>query len=142
MIGRAGSGRARKLSMSFPRSATIRRRSGAGVKERRQPGVDILGDLLRGAVFRVAIGTRAGETLELAGNVVGGAGEGGRVQDGLAGGNLDQLVARIDTVLLIGGQGGVWVEHQRRAVSGEADLELVCGGRSGGAAVKLECKRV
>src|SRR5690349_10830971 len=107
MMGRPGSGRARKLSMSFPRSATIRRRSGAGVEERRQPRVDVVSDLLRGAILGVAKSAGARETLKLAGYVVGGAGEGVGVEDNLAGCDLDQLIARIDAVALVGGQRGV-----------------------------------
>ena len=45
-------------------------------EERRQPCLDILRDLLTGAVFGVAEGALAGEALQLAGNVIGEAREG------------------------------------------------------------------
>src|SRR5260370_15825497 len=122
MIGRPGSGRARKASISFPRSATtkllssfpmcnctsadtrlrvdpesgdcsarFRVRAGArpgmtavlspGDEERRQPGLDIFRDLLSSAILGVSAGTGAGEALQLAGDVVGHAGERGPGHD-------------------------------------------------------------
>src|SRR5215472_9466215 len=91
MIGRLGSGRARKLSMSFPRSATMSsqiviprrgrkraRRMGSAPrgKIRSEPRLDVFRDLLRGAVFGVAVGPRARKALIGTRHVVGDAGEG------------------------------------------------------------------
>src|SRR4029077_15880202 len=101
MMGRPGSGRARKLSISFPRSAT---KSGAGEEERRQPGLDIFRDLVSGAVFGVAESAGAREALIGPGYVVGHAREGGAGHDRLVAGDLDQVVLRIDADVLAGRQ--------------------------------------
>src|SRR5476651_1384162 len=113
MMGRPGSGRARKASISFPRSATMirpwLRHSGtrlhanpqsrshdnswirvyasradlelktlglaAGVEERRQPGLDPLGDFLSGTILGVTEGARTGKALIAAGDIEGHARE-------------------------------------------------------------------
>src|ERR1700685_314231 len=100
MIGRAGSGRARNASMSFPRSATIyfwRLRSGR--KIRGDPGLDVVGDLLRGAVLGIAEGTGAGEALIRARHVVGHAREGSPGHDRFVGRDLDEVELRVDAVV-------------------------------------------
>src|ERR1700761_8769525 len=107
MMGRPASGRARKASISLPRSATtsrplkfclgvlprnlvraLRPSSGYGVRSRtggslgfrgcgrreeirRQPGLDVVGDLLGGAILGIADGARAGKALVAAWDVVG-----------------------------------------------------------------------
>ena len=60
---------------------------------------DLFGDDLASAVLGVAQAALAGEALLLAGNVVGHAREGrGRCTTGLAGGDVDQRVGRVDAV--------------------------------------------
>ena len=51
--------------------------SGAGDEERCQPGLDIFGDFLGGAILGVPEGAGTGEPLIAAGHVIGHAGEGG-----------------------------------------------------------------
>src|ERR1700749_1161413 len=90
MIGRPASGRARKASISFPRSATILLQlsfrdsgliavrcpgmtiwaSSPGGEERGEARLDVFGDLLGGAVFGVAEGAGAGKALVGARHVV------------------------------------------------------------------------
>src|SRR6202453_3016266 len=138
MMGRPGSGRARKASISLPRSATTsalstrmgfiprcepsrqapkdqdrydaaiprcaRRRLslGAGVEERRQPGLKMLGDFLGGAVLGVADGAGTRKTLIAAGNIVGDPREGGAAQHRFVGSDFDQSETRIDAKKQIG----------------------------------------
>src|SRR5213080_3576718 len=138
MMGLPGSGRARKASISFPRSATtislvraIRHSgtrllawtrnpeitardsgfarytlapeltvgSGAGDEERRQPGLDILRDFLRGTILGVPEGAGAGKALQLPRDVVGYPGERGAGHDRFIRSDLDQIVLRIDAVV-------------------------------------------
>src|SRR5229473_4668035 len=137
MMGRPGSGRARKASISFPRSATTMRPfefnnshsgtrvfawtsdvrlhigesrcdsrfrvranarpgmtegSGAGDEERRQPGLDVIGDLLTRAILGIPVGAGAGKALQLSRDVIGHAGERGAGHDRFVRGDLDQIV--------------------------------------------------
>src|ERR1700761_1025708 len=135
MIGRPASGRARKASISFPRSATIflavipgRRTAsspefrGSGFIAVRCPGTtdelspggeepgetrpDVFGDLLRGAIFGVAEGARASKPLVGARHVVADPREGRCIQDLLAGCDLDQGELRVERVIFAGREAG------------------------------------
>src|ERR1700684_2174303 len=157
MMGRPGSGRARKASISLPRSATTRaihsngrppevratrcfriadlgepRRMkistmrpsfearncahlridvrsverlslGPGGEVRCQPGLEMFGDFLGGAVLGVADGAGAGKTLVAAWNIVGDPREGGASHHRFIGGDLDQVELCIDAIILVGG---------------------------------------
>src|ERR1700722_16404874 len=96
MMGRPGSGRARKASMSFPRSAT---KSGAGVEDCRPPGLDIVRDLLTGAILGVAERAGSGEALVAARDIVGDSRECGAGHDRFVGRDINQVILRIDTVI-------------------------------------------
>src|SRR5271155_402930 len=99
MIGRAESGRARKASISLPRSAT---KSGSGVKECRQSGLDVIRDFLGGAVLGIAEGAGAREALVAARDVVREVRERSAGHDRFVGRDLDQIVLRVDTQILGG----------------------------------------
>src|SRR3977135_3287804 len=77
-----------------------------GDEERRQPGLDIFRDFPGGAILGVAEGAGAGETLDGAGDVIGHAGERGAGHDRFVRSDFDQIVLRIDAVVLAGGQRG------------------------------------
>src|SRR3954471_9132865 len=66
---------------------------------RREASLDVFRDLVGGAVFGVAEGALAGEALELAGDVVGHAGERGAGHHRPVGDDLDQVVLRVDAVI-------------------------------------------
>src|ERR1700733_12717085 len=100
MIGRPASGRARKRSMSLPRSAT---NSGSGVEEGRQAGLDMLGDFLGSAILGITESARAREALVAAGNVIREMRERGAGHHRLVRRNLDQIVLGIDVQVLGGG---------------------------------------
>src|ERR1700729_193631 len=68
---------------------------GAGVEERRQPGMEMFGDFLGGAVLGVADGAGAGKTLIAAWNIVGDPREGSAAHHRLVGGDFDQGEIRI-----------------------------------------------
>ena len=101
-----------------------------------------VGDFLRGAVFGIAEGARAGKTLQLTGNVVRHPREGGAGHYRLVGGEIDQIVLRVDAVVLGGGQRSVGIEDQRGAAGRESQHQLVCRRHAGGRAVKFEGQRV
>ena len=71
----------------------------AGAEIRREPRLDVLGNLLGGAVLGVALAAGVGEALRLAGVVVGHAGEGLPGDHRLAGGLLDQRIGGVDAVI-------------------------------------------
>src|ERR1700722_8732571 len=99
MMGRPGSGRARKASISFPRSAT---KSGAGVEVGRQAGLNMFGDFLGSAILGVAECASASETLVAAGNIVRDTRERAAGQHRFSSRDLDQIELRIDADVLAG----------------------------------------
>src|ERR1700720_2446019 len=116
--GRAGSGRATKLSTSAALIATmfdelfefehdlIRKpvptfrdhALGAGDEVRRQPVPDGVGDDLGGAVFGIALRALLGEALRRAGNIVIDMGKGLVGQDDFAGCDFDELIIGDDGI--------------------------------------------
>ena len=78
----------------------------------------------------------------LPGNVVGHAGEGRAGHDRLVGGEVDQIVLRVDAVVFARRQRGVRIEHQRGARGAEPQHQPMGRRHAGGVAVELERQRV
>ncbi|GCC48891.1 hypothetical protein chiPu_0033251, partial [Chiloscyllium punctatum] len=114
------------------------RRSGPAGEERGEPGLDIVGDLVRGAVLCVAQGAGASEALVGARHVIGYARERGTGHDRLVRGDLDQVELGVDAIVLAARQRGGRVDHQRGAAGGEAQHQPVRRRHASGGAVELE----
>src|SRR5258708_34729480 len=84
--------------------------SGAGDEERSQPGLDIFRDLVGGAILGVAESAGAGEALVGAGHVIGHPRKRGAGHDRFVRSDLDQIVLRVDAVVLAGGQPRVYID--------------------------------
>ena len=84
----------------------------------------------------------AGEALQIAGNVIGHAGEGRARHDRLVGGKVDQIVLRVDAVVLARRQRGGRIENQRGARGVEPQHQPMGRRHAGGVAVELERQRV
>src|SRR6266581_2900153 len=70
--------------------------SGSGNEERRQPGLDVFGDLVGGTILGVAEGALPREALVGARHVIGHPGEGGAGHDRFVRGDLDQIELGVD----------------------------------------------
>src|SRR6185437_13206554 len=89
------------------------------------------------AVLGVAQAARAGEALLLAGNVIGDAREGRALDDRFAGRQIDELVGRVDPVILDIRPGGIDVHDHLQLRRGELDDELVRGRSAPAAAGEI-----
>ncbi len=105
--------------------------------------LDVFGDFLGGAILGIAEGAGAGETLVAAGDVVGDAREGRAGHHRFVGGDLDQIVLRIDAERFAGRAGAVlgsMISEERLDVN--LSIQPVERRRADGGAVELERQRV
>src|SRR6266566_6712531 len=116
--------------------------SGSSNEERRKPGLDVIGDLVSGAIFGVAESALPREALVGARHVIGHPGEGRAGHDRFVRGDLNQVELRVDAEVLCGRQPRVLVDEQRGTARVEAKHQAVGGRHAGGVAVKLESERV
>src|SRR5215472_18589922 len=89
------------------RPGTTIGKSGPGGEEGGEAGLDVVGDLLRGAILGVAVGAGTGKALIRTRHVVGHARECRARHHRSVARDLDQIVLRVNAVVLAGRELGV-----------------------------------